>query len=186
MNIFKDVLNGILSKIQEIHDSIVNTTAIVKKIVHFFDILFQFIPVEFIILLLGVALLMIVLNSISPTTPRINLFVSLFILDFIWYSLSRLLLGEVNLLKIAGYTLIFAVPAYGIVVTRFIFLFFKRQYLYKKLAAGDFNLFRQELEKSYHNLMSISHAFSAGKTEQLSEFKSELKNMEIICEKFKL
>lgn len=90
------------------------------------------------------------------------------------------------MVKMIGYTLVFAIPAYGVALMRYSFKYFKKRYLYKKLKAGDINLFRQEMEKSYHNLMSISHTFSAGKTDQLTEFKTELENMQRICDKIKL
>ena len=186
MNVFKDLLTGILSTIQELKDSIIHFTNTVEKISEFFSVLFKIIPLDFAIFLLGLVLLLIFINALSPTTTKWNLLIAVIFLDVIWVQLNYLFYAEVRFWTIFSRNLIVILPLFASSITGFLIKAAKEKRMKSRLEKQDFPFFRQEFDKSYHNIMSNVHKLESGNNTVSEELKRELVKMDILIKTIRL
>ncbi|MCB1158949.1 MAG: hypothetical protein H7A25_17260 [Leptospiraceae bacterium] len=108
----KEGFVGLKESFKEMQTSFQELKLAQKKLEHTLDQFFSFIPLEVFILLLLAVLLLVILNSISPTTVRGNLSISIFLLCALWMYANQLLLKEYRLLKVLHTAAYILVPAY--------------------------------------------------------------------------
>lgn len=82
--------------------------------VEFWDKFFTVVPPEVILLLVFTSLIMLLLNNISPTTPRINLTIGVGLFTWIYVYTSHAFTGEWRLLRVIYIDAFVLIPAYFI------------------------------------------------------------------------
>lgn len=153
-----DTLKEIYQKLIEIWNSNVEIFQTIKdwkqkisNFLEFWEQFFSIVPWEVILLLLCVSLVMILLNNISPTTPRINLTIGVIIFGFIYVYVVHTFTQEWKILRILYISSFLLVPAYFIEI----FLLFKK--LYFRITFKKINLNSSYLKNS---LQTIHHEYA--------------------------
>ncbi len=148
----------------------------------FFKDLFNWIPIDFFIILFFTIILLILLNSISRRNPKFNLFLSFFVTSVSWLFLS-------TFLGYSRYTYIFiSMLILGIFVVTFYVLdfgisyFFK--YIYKKRIGNPRTLERSmyNLQTTYNESMAQAYLLLSEVDYNLPELKERLTNLKIASE----
>ncbi|MCC6447206.1 MAG: hypothetical protein IT215_00785 [Chitinophagaceae bacterium] len=156
-----DFLKEIPGKIQELWNSNLQIFNMLKEwkikledFIKFWDTFFNIVPFEVLILLLFTALVMILINNISPTSPRINLTVGVFLFAFLYLYLANLFTNEWKFGRIIYICSFVLVPAYILEITSF---GKKRvqKYLYKNLGkdTGILNASLKKVHSEYGNFL---------------------------------
>ena len=90
-----------------------------KKLINFFDLFFAIVPPEVILLFIFCALILILVNNISPTTPRLNITFAVGIFSVIWLYVNHVFTGEYKFLRVLYTSLYVLVPVYFIEISKF-------------------------------------------------------------------
>ncbi len=90
-----------------------------KKLINFFDLFFTIVPPEVILLFIFCALILILVNNISPTTPRLNITFAVGIFSVIWLYVNHVFTGEYKFLRVLYISLYVLVPAYFFEISKF-------------------------------------------------------------------
>ncbi len=115
---FKNELVGIQNTLNEIL-GIKTFIESLKKLISFFELFFAIVPPEVILLFIFCALILILVNSISPTTPRINITLAVGIFSIIWLYVNHVFTGEYKFLRVFYTSLYVLVPAYIVEISKF-------------------------------------------------------------------
>ncbi|MBP7280208.1 MAG: hypothetical protein KBA66_01430 [Leptospiraceae bacterium] len=91
----------------------------IKKLISFFDLFFTIVPPEVILLFIFCALFLVLVNNISPTTPRINITLAVGIFSVIWLYINHIFTGEYKALRVFYTSLYILVPAYIVEISKF-------------------------------------------------------------------
>ncbi|MBK8394881.1 MAG: hypothetical protein IPL26_06485 [Leptospiraceae bacterium] len=91
----------------------------IKKLISFFDLFFTIIPPEVILLFIFCALVLVLVNNISPTTPRLNITLAVGIFSIIWLYVNQIFTGEYKVLKVFYTSLYILIPAYIVEISKF-------------------------------------------------------------------
>lgn len=92
-----------------------------KKLINFFDLFFTIVPPEVILLFIFCALILILVNNISPTTPRLNITFAVGIFSVIWLYVNHVFTGEYKFLRVLYTSLYVLVPAYFFEISKFVY-----------------------------------------------------------------
>ncbi|MDX1959602.1 MAG: hypothetical protein SFU98_13585 [Leptospiraceae bacterium] len=136
------------------------------------DAFFTVIPVEVILLFLFTTLVLVLLNSISPKTTRINLTIGVFIFAIIYLYIAHLLTNEWKFLRLLYICSFILVPAYIVEIFSFVKkMIFKQMYLQGK-ASGFLNDSIDDINQSYAEFLKSQHHFSKDPVLFLSNLES--------------
>lgn len=97
----------------------------ISSFLEFWDKFFSLVPWEVILLLVCVSLIMVLLNNISPTTPRINLTIGVVVFGVVYTYVVYILTNQWKILRIVYISSFVLVPTYFVEI----FLLFKKLYL---------------------------------------------------------
>ncbi|MCB1179158.1 MAG: hypothetical protein KDK36_16360 [Leptospiraceae bacterium] len=121
-----EFLKEVPGKIQELWNSNLEIFNMLKewkeklgKFINFWDTFFTIVPFEVILLLVFTALLMILINNISPTSPRINLTIGVILFAIIYLYITNLFTGEWKTFRIIYICSFVLVPAYFLEIGKF-------------------------------------------------------------------
>lgn len=177
-----DTIKEIYQKLVEVWNSNLELLTQVKEwkqkisnFIDFMDKFFSIIPPEVILLFLCVSLVMLLLNNISPTTPRINLTVGVFIFGVIYIYVVHIFTSEWKILRVIYISSFILVPAYFLEILSSI----KRLYLRSTLKKQNLNspLVKanlQDIHFHYAELVSSQNFLS----EQPEKFIIALRKLE--------
>lgn len=147
-----------------------------KKVINFFDTFFSIVPPELILLLLFCGIVLILVNNISPTTPRLNITMAVVLFCGVWLYVNHLFTGEYRFIRVFYTSLFILVPAYGIEISRF---------TYRKIAnAKKINNSRDlidpinELHLHYYQLVKAQASMDANP----ADFKDALRKIKETAE----
>ena len=115
---FKNELVGIQNTLNELL-GIKTFIESIKKLISFFDLFFTIVPPEVILLFIFCALILVLVNNISPTTPRINITLAVGIFSVIWLYVNHIFTGEYKVLRVFYTSLYVLVPAYIVEISKF-------------------------------------------------------------------
>lgn len=156
-----ETIKEVSEKIQELWNSNLEIFRMLKdwkgkydEFILFMEKFFAIVPPELILLLVFVAIMMLLLNSISPTTPRINLTMGVFIFSIIYLYVINVFTGEWRVIRILYIDLFVLVPAYMVEI----FGFGKRQWYkfrFKEISSnsGYVKNCLYDIHKSYADLI---------------------------------
>ncbi|MBP9888384.1 MAG: hypothetical protein KBF93_18945 [Leptospiraceae bacterium] len=115
---FKNELVGIQNTLNELLGikTFIEST---KKLFSFFDLFFTIVPPEVILLFIFCALFLVLVNNISPTTPRLNITIAVGIFSVIWLYINQIFTGEYKFLKVFYTSLYILIPAYIVEISKF-------------------------------------------------------------------
>lgn len=91
----------------------------IKKIYNLLEVFFSIVPFELILLIIFCALFLILINNISPSTPRINITIAVIIFSGIWIFLNKTFSGEYNFGRVFYTASFILIPAYFFEISRF-------------------------------------------------------------------
>lgn len=120
-----EVFDKIKESISKLQDGINELTGFktviesVKQVYNFFDTFFTIIPPEVFLLFIFCAFFLILINNISPTTPRLNITIAVFIFCGVWMFFNKTFAGEYKLSKVLYASLFILIPAYAIEIGKF-------------------------------------------------------------------
>ncbi|HMV44117.1 MAG TPA: hypothetical protein PK079_03175 [Leptospiraceae bacterium] len=115
---FKSELLGIQNTLNELL-GIKTFIDSLKKTAQFFDLFFSIVPFEVILLLIFCALFLVLVNNISPTTPRINITIAVGLFCVISLYINHIFTGEYKFLHVFYISLYVLVPAYSVELSKF-------------------------------------------------------------------
>jgi len=146
-----------------------------EEIINFIDKFFTIVPYEIIFLFFFVALFMVLLNNISPTTPRINLTVGVVIFSVMYLYIINIFTNQWKILRILYVDSFILVPAYLVEISRLI----KKTWYkikFKELSANSsyFQASLAEVHKAYADLLISEINFSKNP----ENFVTSLSNLE--------
>ncbi len=91
----------------------------IKKIYNLLETFFSIVPFELILLLIFCSLFLILINNISPSTPRINITVAVILFSGVWMFLNKTFSGEYNFGRVLYTASFILIPAYFFEISRF-------------------------------------------------------------------
>ncbi len=168
-------LTDLLTSNLEIFQVIKDWKQKISNFIEFWDKFFSIIPWEVILLLLFVSLVMILLNNISPTTPRINLTIGSIIFGVSYIYVVHIFTSEWKILKILYIISFVLVPAYFLEI----FSFLKKIYFRSKLNQLDLNssYFKTSLQNIHHEYAELASSQTI-LNEQPERFMTALEKLE--------
>lgn len=145
----------------------------IKKIFHLIEIFFSIVPFELILLLIFCSLFLILINSISPTTTRMNLSFGVILFSVIWLFLDKTFTQEFHFGRILYTASFVLVPAYFFEIIRFLFKLIQKN---RKINSTE-NLIPhiKEINLQYYEFLNAQTEFSKNPTAFLTSVK-KLKN----------
>lgn len=166
-------------------NSLKTITTAYQKTILFFDSFFTWVPPEVILLFVFSVFLLILINNLSPSTPRANLTFSTILLCILWGYLNNAITGEIKFLWIVKTGLYVIVPVYSFSI--FGFLLQKGIEAHrnrKKVTASSIEEYVAKMETAYHSAMGASHQIVTGETNS-AELESKLDTLIQVAENFK-
>lgn len=162
-----DFFKEINQNFKTLQESIQTLTDGYKKTTDFFTTLFNWVPPEVILIFLLSILLLILINNLSPSTPRANLTVSVFLLCIGWLYLNRLFTNEFKFFYVLKISLYILLPIYSLTIISFgvsklIVIYRKKRMVSTSSLEGSM----ENVQKIYHECMAEAHSIlSGGKTD---------------------
>ncbi|MCX7998641.1 MAG: hypothetical protein N3A69_06780 [Leptospiraceae bacterium] len=177
-----DTVKEIYQKLLELWNSNIELFTQVKelkqKVFSFFDLIekfFSVVPPEVILLILFFSLVMVILNNISPTTPRINLTVGVLIFGVIYVYVVHVFTNEWKIFRIIYISAFVLVPAYFLEIVSFIRKLYLRSTLnYENLNSPLVKNNLQDIHFHYAEFINSQNFL----TEQPEKFAIALKKLE--------
>jgi len=177
MTAITDFFKEINQNFKTLQESIQTLTDAYKKTTDFFNTLFNWIPPEVILLFLLTILLLILINNLSPSTPRANLTVSVVLLCILWLYLNRLFTTEFKFFYVLKSSLYVLIPIYSLTILSFgtsklIAVYRKRRIV----NASTLEVTINNVQKIYHEYMTEAHSILSGSKadDSLLKEKAEL------------
>lgn len=107
------------------------------KVYNAIDTFFTFFPIEVILLLIFTVFILILLNSISPKTTRINATISVVFICSVWMYFNEAFTGSYKVFTVFKASLYILGPLYAFSILKLLFDFGKRIYYQSKYASSD-------------------------------------------------
>ncbi len=124
-----------------------------KAIVQFLDLISNLFPIDLVLVLLLSLPLLYVINTLSPSTPRVNYTISVVFISGLRSLLSHSISGSWEIFAVTKTVLFLLIPAYILVILKFGFsLFHKYRVKKKALSPGHLESSFISLQKAYHDL----------------------------------
>lgn len=182
---FTGFFEDIKRNYESLENSLKTITTAYQKTILFFDSFFTWVPPEVILLFVFSVFLLILINNLSPSTPRANLTLSTILLCILWGYLNNAITGEIKFLWIAKTGLYILIPVYffsiiGFALQKSIEAYKKRN----RITASSADEYISKLERAYHNAMALSHQVAAGES-GADELKNRLDMLIQVSENFK-
>ncbi|AXR60016.1 hypothetical protein [Leptospira mayottensis] len=144
----KTSFNNLSQSIQSFLDTIGMITSFLK-------ILFSIVPLDLFLVLIFSLILVFLLNTISPTTSRLNYTLSVLVVSTLRVFFHKSISQTWNLGPILLTAIYLLIPAYSVLLFRFVFFSLKKFYKKKReLNPKDFENGLMNIQKSFHNLMA--------------------------------
>lgn len=177
-----DILKEIYGKIIELWNSNLELLQQIKdwkqKIYHFIELgekFFSIVPPEVILLFFSVALVMILLNNISPTTPRINLTIGVILFGITYIYLVYIFTNEWKIFRILYISSFILVPAYLLEIIYFSKkIYFRITFKKENLNSPVVKLALRNIHFDYAELVNYQNFLE----EQPEKFIESLKKLE--------
>lgn len=186
MSAINEFIQSIKNSIQEVQNTLKTIVDVKNGITEFFQTLFQFIPIEVFVLLAFSVILLSLLNSVSPTTPRANLAISVVCLGFVWTRWNIIVSKDPKWGVVVMTTLYILIPLYFFSILsfllRFLVQFWKRRRM-RKFRTLDEGLLKFHSESN--SLLELGHGLKSGKLELEQEFFQKLETVSEIVDAMK-
>ncbi|UPO15226.1 hypothetical protein MY148_00465 [Leptospira borgpetersenii] len=144
----KTSFNSLSQSIQSFLDTIGLITSFLK-------ILFSIVPLDLFLVLIFSLILGLLLNTISPTTSRLNYTLSVLVVSTLRVFFHKSISQTWNLGPVFLTAIYLLIPAYSVLLFRFVFFSLKRFYKKKReLSPKDFENGLMNIQESFHNLMA--------------------------------
>ncbi|ABJ77367.1 hypothetical protein [Leptospira borgpetersenii] len=144
----KTSFNSLSQSIQSFLDTIGLITSFLK-------ILFSIVPLDLFLVLIFSLILVLLLNTISPTTSRLNYTLSVLVVSTLRVFFHKSISQTWNLGPVFLTAIYLLIPAYSVLLFRFVFFSLKRFYKKKReLSPKDFENGLMNIQESFHNLMA--------------------------------
>lgn len=144
----KASFNSLSQSIQSFLDTIGLITSFLK-------ILFSIVPLDLFLVLIFSLILVFLLNTISPTTSRLNYTLSVLVVSTLRVFFHKSISQTWNLGPVFLSAIYLLIPAYSVLLFRFVFFSLKRFYKKKReLSPKDFENGLMNIQESFHNLMA--------------------------------
>ncbi|PJZ70023.1 hypothetical protein CH373_12765 [Leptospira perolatii] len=170
MNQITQFFSNLKADFDRLSQSIDDLVKTYNAIVQLLELVSNLFPLDLVLVLLFSIPLLLVLNSLSPSSPRINYTFSVVFVSglrfFLQYSISQ----SWNLWPVLKTLLLLLLPAYGLILTKFVFSWVRKFYSRKKaLSPANFELGIGRLQTAYRKLIAASY-------QDLSDKKSILED----------
>ncbi|EMM85704.1 hypothetical protein LEP1GSC039_1865 [Leptospira santarosai str. 2000027870] len=144
----KTSFNNLSQSIQSFLDTI-------DMITSFLKILFSIVPLDLFLVLIFSLILVFLFNTISPVTNRLNYTLSVLIVSILRGFFHKSISQTWNFGPVFLTAIYLLIPAYSVLLFRFVFFSFKKFYEKKReLDPKDFENGLMNIQKSFHNLMA--------------------------------
>ncbi|MBE7413031.1 MAG: hypothetical protein L6Q54_03625 [Leptospiraceae bacterium] len=181
---FTGLFEDIKRNYESLENSLKTITTAYQKTILFFDNFFSWIPPEVILLFIFSVLLLILINNLSPSTPRANLTFSVGLLCLIWVYLNKSITSEYKIFWVFKTSLYVLIPVYCFSIFGFILQYLIKIYKRKqKVSASSLEEYVAKLESAYHSARGAAHQVIAGEVES-EELQIRLKNLSTLSENF--
>ncbi|ULH28829.1 hypothetical protein [Leptospira weilii] len=172
----KTSFNNLSQSIQSFLDTIETITSFLK-------VLFSIVPLDLLLVLIFSLILVSLFNTISPTTSRLNYTLSVLIVSTLRVFFHKSISQTWNLGPVFLTAIYLLIPAYSILLFRFVFISLKKSYKKKReLNPKDFENGLMNIQKSFHNLMAKGYEelYSADKKLYLDDntWKEQVTDLE--------
>jgi hypothetical protein len=171
---FKKTILDLKDNIFEIQNTILGIKAGFTKFTKFFEDFFQVFPPELILLFLLTALLLVLINNVSPTTPKANITISVLGLSFLWGYLNHIITGEYKIFWVMKTAILLLLPLYILNLLSFGYGKILPVIRARFTRLGD--LSPEMVESLHDNYLEYSRA-ERKKTENPAEYKKALENL---------
>jgi hypothetical protein len=180
-----DFLKELPSKIQELWNSNLEIFNLLKewkgkinKWTEFWDVFFTIVPFEVLLLLVFTALLMVLINNISPNSPRINLTIGVFLFAISYLYIVHLFTNEWKIGRILYISSFLLVPAYILEISKFGKKSVQK-YMYRKLRkdTGILQSSIVEIHEKYGKFLQSQTKISENPTDFFNSLKSLQKSL---------
>ena len=126
-----------------------NTLELLEKTADFFSVVFTIIPPEVFLLYTALLFLLIIINAISPSTPKTNIGIALLLICSAWLYFNQLFHNELRLPVVVKYLLYVIAPVYGFAIIKFVFSFIRRRRL---ASSTNLRLHLRDIKKMTYQL----------------------------------
>lgn len=158
MSNYKDFIILIQNDYHQFEKSFKSFLQAYSKIHDFLNILFQWIPFEFFILLILSVIVLLILNSVSSYTKKINIIISVVLIAGCWLVLNKIILGRFKLYPILKSAFMILAPVYIFYYLGY-FTSYIAKYFRKKKLASPANIERSiyNVQMAYNESMAQAH-----------------------------
>lgn len=179
MSAITDFFQKIQNQIVEIQTTINQIKTSWENFQKFWDLFFTLVPWEVLLLLIFSVILLSIFNSISPSTPKANLTISVAFLAFLWLYFWSLFSKEVSYSKVIFSSLYILIPLHAIGVGQWVYGFGKKMYWKKRrVSPKQWETALHQISLDYHNFMGKAHGFHNAIPENRETIELELNRLE--------
>jgi hypothetical protein len=179
MTDFIDKIKNELMNIQNGVNEILSFKSIIetfKSIFNALDMFFTIFPIEVLLLFIFCAIFLILINNISPTTPRLNITLGSLLYGILFLYIIHLLTGEWKFLKAITTISYIIIPAYFLEFSKLMIKYIKKNFIAKKIEnKKDLVQFMKEIHSNYSEFMNAELDFE-NNTSDLKSSVQKLKN----------
>lgn len=155
-----EFIEKIQSQIQSMQQSIQDIQASWQKFNEFWDLFFTIVPWEVILLLIFSVILLSLLNSVSPATPKLNLTASVSLLSVVWYYLWSVFSTTASFWVVGKAALYILLPLHFLGIMGFVVKFIQRRRDRKrKIHPKDWNSALGAISKDFHEFLALAYSF---------------------------
>ncbi|EMK00124.1 hypothetical protein AB3N61_00470 [Leptospira sp. WS58.C1] len=153
MNQITQFFSNLKADFDRLNQSVDDLVRTYKAIVHFLDLISNLFPVDLVLVLILSLPILYVINTLSPSTPRVNYTISVVFISGLRSFLSHTISESWEIFAVIKTALTLLLPAYFFVVFKFGFSLFRKYKVKKKaLSPGHLESSFISLQKAYHDL----------------------------------
>ncbi|MCG6147219.1 hypothetical protein [Leptospira levettii] len=179
MSAITDFFQKIQNQIVEIQTTINQIKTSLENFQKFWDLFFTLVPWEVLLLLIFSVILLSIFNSISPSTPKANLTVSVVLLSTLWLYFWGLFAKEVSYSKVIIASLYILIPLHAIGMGQWLYEIGKRMYWKKRrIAPKQWEAALHQVSLDYHEFMGKAHGFHNVIQENRESIQKEIERLE--------
>ncbi|MCU0824860.1 MAG: hypothetical protein MUF77_09495 [Leptospira sp.] len=166
-------------QIIEIKDSLIQIKQSWESLQKAWDLFFTIVPWEVLLLLIFSVILLSIFNSISPSSPKLNLTFAVVLLSFLWSYFWGLFSESVSYTKVIWTSLYILIPLHFFGILQIAIQYSKKVYWNRRrIQPRDWDSALHQLSQDYHELMSKAHLFHASIEENRSGILEGIHRME--------
>lgn len=166
-------------QIIEIKDSLIQIKQSWESLQKAWDLFFTIVPWEVLLLLIFSVILLSIFNSISPSSPKLNLTFAVVLLSFLWSYFWGLFSESVSYTKVIWTSLYILIPLHFFGILQIAIQYAKKVYWNRRrIQPKDWDSALHQLSQDYHELMSKAHLFHASIEENRSGILEGIHRME--------